>query len=177
MVMRWPLSLAVMSITKRTANCSPFTYGPSTFTSCTSWAPAHHSPLARAADLPWLSVTSPMASTLSTSSAQYFSPASSNLPCRHRVTRSLATSCVVIGGAPCLEPDPRPALRQPLAAGRRSLGFRLPPLAELGGDVLGQAADLAVRGGDLVAGDAPALHPVLDRLALGQVQPLLVDEA
>ena len=50
-------------------------------------------------------------------------------------------------------------------------------LAELGGDVLGQAADLAMGGDDLVARHAPAFHPVFDGLALGKVEPLLVDEA
>jgi hypothetical protein len=50
-------------------------------------------------------------------------------------------------------------------------------LPSSGGDVLGHAPDLAVGSGDLVLGDAPALHPVFDRLALGEVEPVLVDEA
>ena len=49
-------------------------------------------------------------------------------------------------------------------------------LAQLGGDVLDHAAGLAVGGGDLVAGHAPALHPVFDGLTLRQVEPVLVDE-
>src|SRR4051812_4017700 len=50
-------------------------------------------------------------------------------------------------------------------------------LAELGRDVLDHAPRLPVRRGELVARDAPALHPIFDGLTLGQVQPVLVDEA
>ena len=53
----------------------------------------------------------------------------------------------------------------------------LAALAEFGGDVLGEAADLAMGGGELVLGHPPPLHPVLDRLALGEVEAVLVDEA
>src|ERR1700677_1338553 len=49
-------------------------------------------------------------------------------------------------------------------------------LAKLGGDVLDHAAGLAVGGRELGAGDAPALHPVLHRLPLREVEPVLVDE-
>ena len=50
-------------------------------------------------------------------------------------------------------------------------------LPELRGDILGQAPDLSVGGCDLLAGHAPALHPVLDGLTLGEIEPFFVDES
>src|SRR5665213_913655 len=71
----------------------------------------NHSPLARTAALPRASGLSPPNSTLRTSSAQYFSPESSNLPCLHSATRSAAISCVVmLDHLPWEEtPTPRPS--------------------------------------------------------------------
>ncbi|EEF23807.1 conserved hypothetical protein [Ricinus communis] len=88
------------------------------------------------------------------------------------------------GRVPGALPRPRPPLP---SADRRARGGAGGPagalsadsalLAELRGDVLGHPADLAVGGRDLFAGHAPALHPVFDGLALGEIQAVLVDEA
>jgi hypothetical protein len=53
----------------------------------------------------------------------------------------------------------------------------LPLLAQLGGDVVGHPASLAMGGRKLVLRHAPTLHPELDSLASRQIKPVLTDEA
>src|SRR5581483_1803765 len=91
------LPFGVTSNSKRSANSSPFTNGPSTFALWTWLLSDHHLPLSSRALRPCIRAMAPPVSggsTLTTFSDQYRLPASSNLPARHRSVNVFAISVV-----------------------------------------------------------------------------------
>src|SRR5579862_3737129 len=95
------LPLGVTSISKRSANSSPLTKGPSTLALWTWLFSAHHLPLSSRALRPCMRAMSPASgdSRLTTVSDQYFFPASSNFPARHSSVKVRAISDVLMGAS------------------------------------------------------------------------------
>jgi hypothetical protein len=80
-------------------NWSALIYGPLASALWTSWLAYHHSPLPRTAAIPRADRSLPgghMASMLTMSGDQYFSPASSNFPALQSAAKSAAISAVVM---------------------------------------------------------------------------------